>query len=153
MGFCYQVSGGRRSLCCDSCGNAGGVRKHLCPAGWCQSWALCSSCWAKRSELGWLEAHESCASSSAEYAAVEARKAALLAGGAYVRTAAVGKDPDPRRHFAPEFDSGVVFVWFRNAAGEERTVEMGADRYRAVPLLEPATYATFFPAVREAVAS
>ena len=141
MGFCYQVSGGRRSLCCDSCGNAGGVRKHLCPAGWCQSWALCSSCWAKRSELGWLEAHESCASSSAEYAAVEARKAALLAEGAYVRTAAVNAG------------DGIVKVWFRNAAHVERVVLMGADRYRAVPLLEPATYATFFPAVREAVAS
>jgi hypothetical protein len=102
---------------------------------------LCPSCWARRSELGWSEAHTSCAASSAEYAALEARKAALLAEGAYVRTAACNDG------------AGLVDVWFRNAEGVERKVKMTPERYRAVPLLEPATFARFYFAFREAVAS
>ena len=50
MGFSYNYLG----LCCDFCDNAGpkgNVRKISCPYGYCQSWACCSECKAKKRHL------------------------------------------------------------------------------------------------------
>ena len=64
-------------LCCDSCGQAGGVRRRRCPVGYCPSDALCATCYATfRSSGGWASAHAECPRRSAEYHAELAARAA-----------------------------------------------------------------------------
>ena len=41
MGYCYDQN---HRLCCDICGNSGGVRKMPCPVNWCQPVAACPTC-------------------------------------------------------------------------------------------------------------
>lgn len=82
----------------------------------------------------WHAAHDGCAVDAARFADQEARKESLLGRGAFVRCSAIG------------FGDGLVRVTFRNAEGVYRDVDMSRDVYRAVPLDEPATFASFYPA-------
>lgn len=50
MGFSYSKFG----LCCDFCGNSSpefNVKKINCPYGFCQAWACCKNCQAKKLHL------------------------------------------------------------------------------------------------------
>lgn len=90
----------RGRLCCDHCGQAGGVRRRTCPykvltdssraprtlLAYCKAPALCGPC---LKDLGGMTGiHKGCAaeaeSSQAEFDAIEAR---LEAGGSYVQAA------------------------------------------------------------------
>ena len=42
MGCVYEIRGGRRLLCCDVCGHAGGVRRVSCRYGYCPATAMCA---------------------------------------------------------------------------------------------------------------
>ncbi len=82
----------------------------------------------------WRAAHDGCGAEAVRFAAQEKVREALLLQGAYVRCSAIGIGDD------------LVRVTFRNAQGVYRDVDMSRDVYRAVPLGEPATFATFYPA-------
>ena len=86
MGYCYERNrnGSSGRLCCDSCGDAGGVRKRTCPhkvhygdgtaLPYCPAPALCEACWEKH---GKNKIHAECkdraAASTAEEAARQRR--------------------------------------------------------------------------------
>lgn len=113
MGFCYQMSGGRKLLCCDVCGTAGGVRKQRCPAGYCPAVAVCPACRAKPETMARLRAYHvdnDCAGASARFAAAEAAVATAQANGAHTFCASVYDDSTRQ----------TVRCWFRNAAGDEK---------------------------------
>lgn len=87
MGYVYELtSQGRRLLCCDVCGHAGGVRRMPCKYGWCQPTAMCADCRAnhevRTQQAAYCEEH--CRQAAAEYAEREERKVALLESGAFV---------------------------------------------------------------------
>jgi hypothetical protein len=68
MGYSYDRASGR--LCCDRCGEDGGVRRRNCPAKYCPAWAICATCW-KDGEVksAWLAAHVDCPERMAEFEA------------------------------------------------------------------------------------
>jgi hypothetical protein len=85
MGYCYDH---RNRLCCDACGNAGGVRKRICTATvltdslrgprstlrYCSPPALCPTCYRKRGSAAGIHADcaEYAANAQQEYDAIEA---------------------------------------------------------------------------------
>jgi hypothetical protein len=87
MGYCYDH---RNRLCCDACGNAGGVRKRICTATvltdsvrgprstlrYCSPPALCPTWYRKRGSAAGI--HADCAQYAAnaqqEYDAIEPRR-------------------------------------------------------------------------------
>jgi hypothetical protein len=75
MGFCYTQSG---QLCCDVCGNAGGVRKIKCPVNWCQATATCESCKPKVKAFDHSSCRESVARKQRELAEVTQGRAHLV---------------------------------------------------------------------------
>lgn len=103
MGFCYDM---RNRLCCDLCGESGGVRRQKCPSGWCQAYAVCKACMpayrARKADI-----HEGCAHSSANYHAQQAKRQALIDAGELVLASAVNTD------------DGMTKVWFKGANGIE----------------------------------
>lgn len=106
MGYCYEG----RKLCCDACGHAG-ARKRPCPYGYCQAPAICEACWkgGKREECRQYHIDAHCKDKHEAYVAREAREAALVAAGGYLRVAAFGP-------------VGPVTVWFAGLAGEYEVV-------------------------------
>jgi hypothetical protein len=130
MGYCYE---GNR-LVCDACSVADGtVRKVRCKYGYCQPPAMCRGCRGDREKMATFRAYcdTNCREASAEFAAREARKEAMLDAGEYIRTS------------ARSTESGLVAVLFSNRAGEDKVYLMDTDTYRAVPILEVATIADF----------
>jgi hypothetical protein len=104
MGYCYQ--GGL--LCCDVCGNTGGVRKKRCPHGWCQPVAVCPTCNQKPEfKAKWKTAHVACKTSSEKYAAEQAREQELLNQGKAVLCSALSTD-DNRVHALFRFKDGTT---------------------------------------------
>ena len=124
MGYVYTHDG---QLCCDVCGEPGGVRRMECPHGYCQPVASCVGCQPRVR----AEDHSSCLIASQRMAADHALTDALLAVGEYVRTSAI-TDSD-----------GNVRVGFRGANGARAVFGMARDTYRAIPLMEPATPASY----------
>lgn len=108
MGYCYTRGG---ALCCDRCGESGGVRRRTCPhkvrhgggvsLPYCQPAALCRACYAvERATL-----HAGCAEGAARAQATEDTRAAVLAGGGLLVKAAWG-DWHPT---VPAGEVGVLF--------------------------------------------
>jgi hypothetical protein len=123
MGYCHDSRG---RLCCDACGQPGGVRKRLCPhfvtfptvrgrqrLRNCSPPALCPACFHR--EGGTVGIHGGCraaaAKSQAEYDAIEA---AWDAGESFIVSATAVAD-------------GIVAVTFRGLAGETRRLVPAAD--------------------------
>lgn len=124
MGYCYGPNG----LACDKCDTDIGVRKRPCPVKWCQALALCRACNTMMRESGdWTRYHETCPTHSAEYHALEKRRAAILAAGKAIRVAALSTD------------DGRVHVIFRRGDGTEEGWYLTKAVYDAFPLLEPIT--------------
>lgn len=121
MGFSYQVTGGSRLLCCDSCGHAGGVRKVNCPAGYCQATALCERCRKDPAVKARLkESHEGCAAAHARFTTTRDAVAALEAAGEYVFCASVYADAT----------RATVKCWFRNDPKQETKVLVVSNEIR-----------------------
>lgn len=92
MGFCYQVSGGTRALCCDNCGHAGGVRKVSCKYGYCQATALCAACRkAPVAAAIRAECDAKCKPAAEKFDAAQAAEAAAIEAGELIFCAAIGK--------------------------------------------------------------
>lgn len=123
MGYVHTRTG---QLCCDSCGKAG-ARKVPCPHGYCPPTASCADCRPRVL----LADHEPCLAASQKMAADQALTDALLAVGEYVRTSAITDG------------AGNVRVGFRGAKGARAIFGMSRETYRSVPLMEPATPASF----------
>lgn len=135
MGYVYETNKltGRMSLCCDDCGKSGKVRKYRCPFGWCQARAYCPECAKghKPRSQAYKAKHRAkgCETANSDYLSEQERRADILASGAWLRNGAVG-------------ENGGVKVWFKNNKGEEITVMMAKETYRALPLT-PATLEDF----------
>lgn len=121
MGFCYEVTGGKRILCCDRCGHAGGCRKVPCKFGYCQANALCAACRAEPGLLASIRAHctEHCKPAAEEYAAEQARIAAVQSTGAFTFCAALNEGDGVR-------------LTFRNQDGETREAVVEREVYERV---------------------
>lgn len=83
MGYSYDARTGK--LCCDSCGNIGGVRKRTCPhkvdgMPYCSPSALCSACYAKYRDT----LHDGCAEAAARSQARADEENAALACGSHL---------------------------------------------------------------------
>ncbi len=131
MGFCYTHDG---KLCCDKCGN-NPSRRHRCPAGWCQAYALCKECYATLKKSGrWTEIHCKCAEYAAKFKAEQDAEAALFAAGYFLRVSALSTD-DGRVH--------VIFANGRFQGRETKGYYMSKATYDSIPLCSPATVADY----------
>lgn len=127
MGYSFDRATGQ--LCCDACGDHGGVRKRKCPFGYCPADALCAACAKKHADKISKAAHRArgCESGHQEYEANRAREQAIIDGGGWLRIAALTKD------------SQWVHVLFRNKADETVGAYMPHASYDAIPILTPAS--------------
>jgi len=125
MGYCYDADG---KLCCDVCGDSGGVRKNRCPFGYCQPIALCQKCKREHPEYVSKAYHREngCEANHLRFQQEEAQRQQLLDSGKLLRCSAL-------RH------NGRVKVIFRGKNGKERAFWMATRTYRRIPLGEPAT--------------
>ena len=133
MGYSYgRTSSGRYALCCDSCGNTGGVRKRTCRfkvsyhdgmvLPYCYPPALCSPCFAKRG--GGKGIHgEDCKNGAAASQAEQDAKAAKLAAGDKQVMAAWGT-------WFADVPEGMSLVLFRGADKIEDYRLMPEDDYK-----------------------
>ena len=131
MGYSYSMSG---TLCCDGCLASTGVRKRKCKYGYCQSPAMCSSCYATKKEKFKAYCEAQCKPAAAKYAAREAHKKALLEAGAALRCS------------ASTCGEGKVHVLFSKLGGTTVGYYMASETYEGISYLEPATpedYAKF----------
>ena len=124
MGFSYNYLG----LCCDFCSNAGpkgNVRKIACPYGWCQAWACCTDCKAKKRHLqcscGDGLHKDICKKLTQEDNKKKQEKQYLLNQGYYLRVAAL-------EH------GDIVKVVFQNNNGNEKACFMTSKNYQKMPL-------------------
>jgi len=117
MGYCYDAR--TRQLCCDACGEHGGVIRKRCPFNWCQATALCAGCRAKHGK-GWTGQHreQGCERSRIRYVEEERARAAAAAGGFAVIRAGVN------------LPSGLVFAWTSQGNFEvpQEVYKAGLDR-------------------------
>lgn len=122
MGYSYD---GRGRLCCDNCGESGGVRKARCPFGWCSPAALCPDCRAKFKDRLTKETHraQGCEEKANWSRLSDVEKVVMLGQGKYLRTSALNHD-----------GRGVKVI-FRNKDGDRQAYLMSRRTYRAVPLM------------------
>ena len=128
MGYCYYG----RQLCCDVCGNPGGVRKHRCPFGWCPAIALCPKCKREHPEYTSKKFHREhgCEQRMVEVHQREAEEQRILKEGKLLRRSAL------------QHKDGVGFrikVIFRGLKDIVRAFWMAPRTYRAIALGVPAT--------------
>jgi hypothetical protein len=93
MGYCYEAYKGKRGrLCCDLCGNAGGVRKIRCPFGYCQATAACPACRKAHPEVFSKATHQNrgCEAAHLKFKADMRERETLLASGAYILKSGLG---------------------------------------------------------------
>lgn len=138
MGYCYEASGsGRGRLCCDRCGNAGGVRKRTCPykmlgsthrsvdgrrhaLPYCYPTALCSPC---LTEIGGSKVlHADCRGRAAERQAEADAEQARLDAGELLVGSAFGDWHD-------RVPTGMVGVLFFGENGDQVDVLVPDHRY------------------------
>ena len=122
MGYCYEVGvGGKRGrLCCDRCGNAGGVRKVACKYGWCQSNAICPTCrknGAVKEYHAWCD--ENCKESAERWAERQDDEQRKLNDGQFVLRSAVG------------VGDGKVSAIFKNVYDHECEIIVTKEEYDA----------------------
>ena len=127
MGFCYGPNG----LCCDFCGVSGhGTRKISCPYGFCQAWACCPGCKAKklhlRSSCGGTTHKDTCKKSMQEYQKKIDEKNRILDTGSYLRVAALSHGDRTK-------------VIFRNKDMNEKAYWMKNSTYDLIALATNAT--------------
>lgn len=140
MGYTYEHRTNR--LCCDKCGNAGGVRKRACPCGYCPATALCQECNKEvRVSGAWKEWHKNCKASRDEMRRRDFERETLIQHGFYVRCSALNAKneayPDSV-HVLFETGSGCLHPYSR----DQRQVVgryMSKATYDAIPLLHNAT--------------
>jgi hypothetical protein len=132
MGFSYSSNG----LCCDFCGKSEpkyNVKKIDCPYGWCQAWACCIECKAKKLHLssssGGTTHKETCKANSLEYQKKENEKQALIHAGYFLRVYALSHGK-------------MVKVIFRNK-DQVKAYWMTRETYGNIPLLLNATVETY----------
>ncbi len=152
VGYSYDMRG---RLCCDNCGEAGGVRKRLCPAKvlgdssrsprqetrYCYPPAVCSGCWtpALRAETH-DECHRKAAEAQQEYDLIEKR---MRDGDLLVVAARAAHDGVPDGMvlvtFAAPFRDGRV-QWSNYLVPDADYVCGGhlSDYPNAVPVTDPA---------------
>jgi hypothetical protein len=109
MGYCYEAYKGKCGrLCCDLCGNAGGVRKVRCPFGYCQAIAACPACRKAHPEVFSKAKHRErgCEAAHLKFNVDLMNKMALLADGAYILRSGLG------------VGNGTVHAIFEGKAGE-----------------------------------
>jgi hypothetical protein len=133
MGFSYSSFG----LCCDFCGNSKpeyNVRKIACPYGWCQSWACCKNCKAKKLHLksssGGTTHKDTCKKSSIEYNKKDHERILLENSDQWVRYAAIGHGDK-------------VKVLFKSIGTKEIAYWMHYKTYHTYPLGHDATLEDF----------
>ena len=121
MGFCY----GQFGLCCDFCSTDDpklNVKKIPCPYGYCQAWACCKNCFAKKLHLASSctnehKSHkENCKLLSIKANNDQNSKQAILDAGYYIRIAALGH-------------GNLVKVLFINNDGKEKACWMTGENY------------------------
>lgn len=130
MGYSYD---GQGRLCCDICDRSGGVRKHRCPFGWCQSLALCPACRSGEGKKYRTVAYhkgQGCEARHNEFAKEKAEAQELLSQGKFLRKAAMGHGQGRRYR---------VKVHFENFLGQVKAFWMSPNTYRAIPILTNAT--------------
>jgi hypothetical protein len=136
MGFCTTINPrtNREVLVCDFCG-AHPAKRVRCPYNYCQKWAICASCRtagkAKLSSAGAGTHKEHCLPRSIECRDNDAKDAAIVATGAFVRRAALWH----------EGLGGTAYtrVLFRDKNGTEKYAHMARETYDAIPLSVTAT--------------
>ena len=137
MGYCYEHRTNR--LCCDKCGNAGGVRKRACPCGYCPATALCQNCNKEVRVSGqWKEWHKNCQASQDEMARRDLERQTLIQHGQYVRCSALNADDashSDRVHVL--FEGGQGWTPYNRGACVGRYMRHAT--YDAIPLLQNAT--------------
>lgn len=119
MGYCYDARG---LLCCDACGQSGGVRKHKCPFGWCPRIALCPRCKSEHPEYltkAYHREHGSCEENHLRYEREQAARQRILDEGKFLRCSAL-------QH------NGRVKVIFRNKDRKERAFWMAPRNYQGL---------------------
>ena len=126
MGYCYAEVDGRHVLCCDICGDHGGVRRVRCPYGYCQATAACPKCRKEHKTEFSKARHADCKVRSAEFHARECEQQRLLDAGLAVRCSALSTD------------DGRVHVLFRYKEGRTIGLYMSNETYDAITLLTPA---------------
>ena len=127
MGYCYTREG---LLCCDSCGNAGGVRKARCPFGYCPPPALCVECRKTNAHKLTKAAHRGygCEAGIRKSQERDALRRAYIAKGIPTRCSALSTGDK-------------VHVLFQTGEYGRECVgyTMSHEAYDAIPLLEVAT--------------
>lgn len=132
MGYSFEekVVRGRkvRVLCCSACGLSGGVRRLRCPWGACPPVAHCPGCRKAYSYQHTKKYHRElrCDFQFTSTEKREARERYLLAGGGYLRSAAMNSG------------DGNVHVLFTNKDKKTVGYYMSPETYNAIPLDEPA---------------
>jgi hypothetical protein len=129
MGYITDSKG---KLCCDICGKPK-ARKHKCPYGWCQPYAICPECWSKPEIKKGMtkEAHSKCKESSDWMAEKDKKQDELMNEGKYIRSSAIdlGHEVKPYN----------VKVTFKNKEGLKKEFLMSEETYKAYDLLTPTT--------------
>lgn len=129
MGYIHTVDG---KLCCDICGKPV-ARKHKCPYGWCQPYAICPDCWKKPEVKKGMskEAHSNCKTNSEWSAEKDRKEKELKEANHYVRCSAIEVD-----YMTKPYN---IKVTFKNKNGQTKEFFMSKETYAAFPLLEPTT--------------
>lgn len=136
MGYCY--CGGK--LCCDVCGDYGGVRKYRCPFGWCQKVALCPKCKREHPEYtskAYHREHGNCEVHHLEFERQKTKELQLLKTGKLLRRSAL------QHKMKTGWRIKVIFCGLKDKV---RAFWMAPRTYRAIELGVPATvedYKTF----------
>lgn len=139
MGYSFDYRG---RLCCDNCGQPGGVRKRKCPhtvmgnshrgaryaLPYCPTPAVCQPCWEK---LGKNKVHDRCKEGAARMQAKDDAVQELLDAGHYLPLSAFGSWHDT----VPKGYTGVIFGnGYHEVAG--RWEPKHANVYALVPAAE-----------------
>ena len=129
MGYITDMKG---KLCCDICGKPK-ARKHKCPYGWCQPYAICPDCWKKPEIKKGMtkEAHPVCKSNSEWSAEKDRKEKELHDNGSYVRCSAI-----TMKDITTDYN---IKVTFRNKDGLTKEFLMSKDTYDSFDLLTPTT--------------
>lgn len=112
MGYSYEG----KKLCCDSCPQAGGVRKRKCKYGYCPAPAQCKSCWDKNRDKFRQGCDTHCKPASEKFHALLALQQQMLTEGKFIL------------RWAQNRDDGRVDVGFKSTT-EERVVVMTPEEY------------------------
>lgn len=126
MGYSYDWRG---RLCCDHCGESGGVRKIKCPFGWCPPAALCPDCRVKHKDRLTKAHHRArgCEERANWSRLRDVEEMFILGQGKFIRKSALNHD-----------GRGVKVI-FRNKDGDRQAFFMSRRTYRAIPIMVNAT--------------